>query len=142
MPRKKIAGTSMTWKKRNSGISVTMRDCGYSTKYAPITPAMAPLAPTIGTIESGSMMVCASAAADAAQQVEHEEAAVSHAVLDVVAEDPEISMLPATCRMPPWRNIEVNTVTHEKRGGHEAEVQRERVDPRGRARARTGRRAR
>src|SRR6266576_2611050 len=27
------------------------------------------------------------------------------------------SMLPATCRMPPWRNIEVNTVTQEKAAG-------------------------
>ena len=63
MPRKKIAGTSTTWKKKTSVTSVTIRDFGYRTKYAPITPAMAPLAPTIGTTESGAAIVCARAAA-------------------------------------------------------------------------------
>ena len=28
MPRKRMAGTSITWKKKKIGISVTMRDCG------------------------------------------------------------------------------------------------------------------
>jgi hypothetical protein len=44
------------------GMRVSTRERGYSTKYAPITPAMAPEAPTIGTSESGAAAVCASAA--------------------------------------------------------------------------------
>ena len=38
------------------------------------------------------------------------------------------SMLPATCRSPPCRNIEVKTVTHENAAGTRPAVQRERVD--------------
>ena len=42
--------------------AVSTRECGYSTKYAPITPAIAPLAPIIGTIDDGFMATWPSAA--------------------------------------------------------------------------------
>ena len=38
--------------------AVSTRECGYRTKYAPITPAIAPLAPIIGTSESGFIATC------------------------------------------------------------------------------------
>src|SRR5918995_1660268 len=67
-----------------------MRECGYRTKYAPITPAMAPLAPTIGTTDSGLVTVCRSAA----KEIEGDEPAVAHAILDVVTKDPEVEHVP------------------------------------------------
>ena len=35
------------------GITVKIRAFGYKRKYAPITPAMAPLAPMVGIMEKG-----------------------------------------------------------------------------------------
>ena len=49
---------------------VSTRECGYRTKYAPITPAIAPLAPIIGTSEYGLITTCPSAASAPQQQVE------------------------------------------------------------------------
>ena len=37
---------------KNSGTSVSTRAFGNKTRYAPMTPAMAPLAPTLGARES------------------------------------------------------------------------------------------
>ena len=39
------------------------RTCGKSTTYAPITPLIAPDAPTIGTAEAGLRTTCVRAAA-------------------------------------------------------------------------------
>ena len=39
-----------------------MRECGYSTKYAPITPAIAPDAPIVGIGDPGSVITCAKVA--------------------------------------------------------------------------------
>src|SRR5271157_5429762 len=49
-PRTTHAG-SHTKKTKNNGTSVSTRERGYRMKYAPITPAMAPLAPTVGMVE-------------------------------------------------------------------------------------------
>ncbi len=57
-PRKKTAGTSTTSKKNDRKTSTSTRECGNSTRYAPMTPAMAPLAPTSGRTESGLAQVC------------------------------------------------------------------------------------
>ena len=53
IPRKKMAGISTRSKKITTKIAVSTRDCGYRTKYAPMTAAMAPLAPSMGTLENG-----------------------------------------------------------------------------------------
>ena len=45
-----MAGTSMI-SNQKIGTSVSTFDCGYMMKYAPITPAMAPLAPIVGSTE-------------------------------------------------------------------------------------------
>ena len=50
---------------------------------------MAPLAPTIGTRRSGLDDQLQQGGGQAAEQVEHQVAAVAQAVLDVVAEDPQ-----------------------------------------------------
>ena len=46
-----------------SQLIVCTRTFGYKTTYAPITPLIAPLAPTIGTELDGSITICAAAAA-------------------------------------------------------------------------------
>lgn len=61
-PRKKIAGTSTSSMKKKIGTSVSTREWGKSTKYAPITPAIAPLAPIIGTVDPGLAAICPKAA--------------------------------------------------------------------------------
>lgn len=48
MPRKKIAGISIKRGINPSGISVTILESGNIKKYAPITPEIAPDAPTVG----------------------------------------------------------------------------------------------
>ena len=58
------AGSSMTVKMMTMKITVTTRARGYSTTYAPSTPATAPDAPTMGTVASGSMSTCAASAAN------------------------------------------------------------------------------
>ena len=49
--------------KKKMKTAVSTRDCGKRTKYAPITPAIAPLAPTIGTNDEGLITAWPSAAA-------------------------------------------------------------------------------
>src|SRR3972149_5038557 len=51
IPRKKKAGISTTGKKKNSGTSVSIRAFGKRRKDAPTTPAIAPDAPMLGTME-------------------------------------------------------------------------------------------
>ena len=58
-------------------------------KYAPMTPAIAPLAPTVGMVELAFSKVWNRAAATPHSQVEDEIPGVPHVVFDVVAEDPE-----------------------------------------------------
>ena len=50
-PRITHAGTHST----NTKNQVSTRALGYRTKYAPNTPAIAPLAPTVGTVECRSI---------------------------------------------------------------------------------------
>ena len=52
MPRKKIAGISTMSMKNNRKTTVNTREWGYNTKYAPMTAAIAPLAPIIGMVDS------------------------------------------------------------------------------------------
>src|SRR5690606_35386588 len=61
--RKMSAGTSARCKKKREGTSARMRAPGNSRKYAPKTPAIAPLAPIIGTREKGLTIIWATAAA-------------------------------------------------------------------------------
>ena len=55
---------------------------------------MAPLAPTMGTRESGSASICAKRRRHAAQQVKQQELAVAQDVFHVVAEDPQEQHVP------------------------------------------------
>jgi hypothetical protein len=45
-PARNIAGTSTMSRERMSHTRIWMREVGKSTRYAPMRPAMAPLAPT------------------------------------------------------------------------------------------------
>ena len=47
------AGISIVVKKTKIGTRVMMRECGNLIMYAPMTPAIAPLAPRVGTREYG-----------------------------------------------------------------------------------------
>ena len=57
------AGTSIVVIKMKMNTSVTMRERGNLIRYAPMIPAIAPLAPTMGTVEFGLENTCPSAAA-------------------------------------------------------------------------------
>jgi len=46
--RKKKAGISINWIKKKMGTRVTTRALGKRIKYAPMIPAIAPLAPMVG----------------------------------------------------------------------------------------------
>ena len=63
-------------------------------KYAPITPAIAPLAPTLGTARGLIEQNMGSAGRHSADQVEHQIPEVSEVVFDVVAEDPQEEHVP------------------------------------------------
>ena len=69
--------------------SMLTRTFGYSTRYAPSTPEIAPTPRPSAPATPGCARTCAPAAIEPAQQVEREEPARSHAVLDVVPEHPE-----------------------------------------------------
>ena len=56
----------------------------------PLTPAMAPLAPTIGTTEGRVADDLSEGGGQPAGQIKNDEPAVPHTVLDVVSEDPEV----------------------------------------------------
>jgi hypothetical protein len=51
--RNTIDGTSIIGRKKPMGIRASTLARGNMTKYAPRTPAIAPLAPTVGTVEEG-----------------------------------------------------------------------------------------
>ena len=57
------AGIRKTRKKITKMKSIFTRARGYRSRYAPITPEIAPLAPTIGTGLAGWRTTCVSAAA-------------------------------------------------------------------------------
>ena len=57
-PRKIKAGISISQGMIIMGIIVRIFDLGYKRKYAPMTPAMAPLAPMVGTGENGFKRKC------------------------------------------------------------------------------------
>ena len=59
---------------------------------------MAPLAPMVGTIDCGFIAIWPSAAATPQKQIEDDEAPVSAAVFDVVAEDPQVPHVPDDVR--------------------------------------------
>ena len=76
-------------------ITVRTRARGRSTKYAPRTPAIAPLAPMFGMLASVTLPAVSVIAGlqrrrrEARGEVPDEEAHLPERVLDVVAEDPE-----------------------------------------------------
>ena len=94
MPRNQIAGISRM-KMRPKKISVSTRARGSSTKYAPSTPAIAPLAPMFGMLASCGVAEperhrrLRGHRRDARGEVPDEEPHAAERVLDVVAEDPE-----------------------------------------------------
>ena len=96
-PRKNIAEIGTGRKPKSS---VTTRAWGRSTKYAPSTPAIAPLAPTVGMLAAAVPAKCSvtprlrERGGEAGREVEDEEADAAHHVLDVVAEDPEEEHVP------------------------------------------------
>ena len=59
-PIKKIARIRAINQKKSSGMSVSMRDVGKNTIYAPRTPEMAPLAPRDGMCEPQEKNTCVS----------------------------------------------------------------------------------
>ena len=88
------AGIAKTRKKITKMNSMLTRTFGYSTRYAPSTPEIAPDAPTVGTGDAGCASTCARGGDQAAQQIEAQEAPRPHAVFDVVAEHPEEERVP------------------------------------------------
>jgi len=52
----------MNWMKKKMGTMVSTLDQGNSTRYAPITPAMAPEAPIMGAVLSVATESCSMAA--------------------------------------------------------------------------------
>jgi len=60
--RNTIDGTSRTGRKNPIGINASTLERGKLMKYAPKTPAIAPLAPTVGTLERGEETICATEA--------------------------------------------------------------------------------
>ena len=56
---------------------------------------MAPEAPTFGIVEPGADVVLGERRGDAAEQIEDQELHVPEAVLDVVAEDPQVEHVAA-----------------------------------------------
>src|SRR5262245_39131154 len=57
-PRTKVAGTSRKRKKKPRKIAVSTLARGRSRKYAPRTPAIAPLAPMLGMLASAGVPKC------------------------------------------------------------------------------------
>src|SRR4029077_1854789 len=57
-----IAGSSKKNGTNSTGNITTSRAVGNSNKYAPNTPAIAPEAPTVGTVASGWVRICVVAA--------------------------------------------------------------------------------
>ena len=51
MPSTTAAGSSNRPRKNKIGTRLRTRACGHQTMYAPMTPAIAPDAPIIGTVE-------------------------------------------------------------------------------------------
>ena len=49
MPMKKTAGNSIKVRKKKMGTKANILACGNIQRYAPNTPLMAPLAPTMGS---------------------------------------------------------------------------------------------
>ena len=62
---------------------------GNHTRYAPITPAIAPDAPITGTVLTGVQQDLAGSGEDAGEHVEEQVQRPAEAVLDVVPEDPQ-----------------------------------------------------
>src|SRR6266853_5604881 len=61
-PSIRNAGMRTVKNRNKAGISVATRAAGNSTINAPITPEIAPLAPTVGTFDPQLKMVCTTAA--------------------------------------------------------------------------------
>ena len=61
---------------------------------------MAPLAPTIGAYELGSLATCTAAASEPAHQIEEEEAAVPEQILDPAPEDPQVEQVSREMQQP------------------------------------------
>ena len=85
----------------SAGISVMNRKtrtrtwlCGNQTTYAPMIPAIAPEAPSVGISESGLAAIWRSVPDQAARQVDDQVADGAQDLLDVVAEDPEVEHVP------------------------------------------------
>ena len=94
MPRNQKAGISRM-RMIPMKITVSTRARGRSTKYAPSTPAIAPLAPMFGMLASLTLPAVSVITRlerrrrEARSDVPDEEAHLAERVLDVVAEDPE-----------------------------------------------------
>ena len=96
-----------------------------------MTPATAPLAPTRGDGIVGAAQAGTSAASTHRQQVEHEEAAVPHPVLDVVAEDPEREQVAdERAASPPCRKSDVSADVQENSAGTSPCVEEESIEVR------------
>ena len=104
------AGSAIVVRMNPSGTSVNTRTRGKRTRYAPITPLIAPDAPTIGIAEPGSATHLQQRRRQAAQQVEGDE---SRRVIEssmLLPKSQRNHMLPSRCIHEPCRNIEVRTL--------------------------------
>jgi len=100
-PRRITAGIRINRMKKKMGTRVRTREYGKSMKYAARTPAIAPDAPICGMALCGEMAVCVAVAMRPQQEIEHEEPPVSHSVLHVVAEDPQVEHVPQDVEQAP-----------------------------------------
>ena len=112
------AGISTISKKTKSGMSVRTREWGNITKYAPSTPAMAPLAPIVGW-RSGDEAL-RQRRDGAAHQVEDEVAPVPEPVFDVVAEDPQVEHVAEEVQPATVQEHRCEESRPRELGGHDA----------------------
>jgi hypothetical protein len=120
IPRNQIAGISRKKisPKKNA---VSTRARGRRTKYAPRTPAIAPLAPMFGMLASRTVpnvrvtKVWSAVAATPAARYQSRNRTLPRASSMLFPKIQRNSMLPRMCTQLPCRNIEVNVPSHHDR---------------------------
>src|SRR5439155_3588193 len=103
------AGSTTVVMKKPSVSSVCTRTRGYRRMYAPMTPLIAPEAPTIGATECGWMNTCAAAAATPQIRENTTNRAWPIESSMLFPNTHRNHMLPSWWNQPPCMNIEVRT---------------------------------
>src|SRR4051794_4895766 len=118
MPRNQTARISRKMKKK---ISVSTRARGSSTKYAPSTAAIAPLAPMFGMLASCVVPKCrvttdcVAIAATPAARYQSRKRTLPSASSTLLPKIQRKSMFPRMCSQPPCMNIDVNVLSSHPR---------------------------